>query len=365
MTNESPRVLISGPDLHEYNQSIGRGFEQAGCRVEVSDWPTLEMGPLIHLPRHISEFAGDHLPEWFTRQTATDKVEQNEDTVREYNEILLREVERTNPDIVLIIKGNIIFPETVRRLQAKDGVTVVNWCYDRVERFPNVVEGAKYYDQVYVYDPVDVDVLSDYGIESNHLMDAYDPYYYQNESIEQKEYDVSFIGKWRTGQREEILREITQEFDDRNIGIWGGSWAWYNPFAQYKYRVKHRTFGNSIRNWNVEPKRANEIYNTSKICLNIHCGQADQGLNMRTFETLAAGGFQLVDYLEILEDYFTVGEDIAVYRNVDELIETIEYYLENEDERREIAQNGHETVRESHTFENRAREILDDIWEGS
>ena len=142
------------------------------------------------------------------------------------------------------------------------------------------------------------------------------------------------------------------------VDIWGKAWTWYNPFLQYEYKLQRRELGKHIHNYSVAPDDVNEIYNSSKICLNIHHSQSKEGLNPRTFEILGAGGFELVDYKRTLEDFFELEKDIVCYRNEKELFEKVDYYLNDEKERRKIAERGYKKVKKNHTFKHRAEKIL-------
>jgi len=78
----------------------------------------------------------------------------------------------------------------------------------------------------------------------------------------------------------------------------------------------------------------------------------------RHFEINACGGFQLSYFVEGLERHYKIGEEIALYGSVDEMIEKADYYLKHEDERRHIAEQGHLRTIQNHTMEQRFREIF-------
>ena len=66
----------------------------------------------------------------------------------------------------------------------------------------------------------------------------------------------------------------------------------------------------------------------------------------------------LIRYFPGLEDVFTDGEHLAWFTTQDEAVEKVQYYLENEVEWSKIAQCGSEIVRQKHTWDARASEIL-------
>ena len=99
----------------------------------------------------------------------------------------------------------------------------------------------------------------------------------------------------------------------------------------------------------------------TKIVLNITRTDffgAETGINLRLFETLAAGGFLLTDYCEEIEDLFEIGREIEVFRSSGELVDKVRHYLDNDDQRLDIARRGHEKFLKNHTWENRVGQLF-------
>lgn len=98
-----------------------------------------------------------------------------------------------------------------------------------------------------------------------------------------------------------------------------------------------------------------KIYHMSKINLNITMKPIQSGIPLRVFDVLGAGGFLISNYQPEISDYFDIGEDLVVYESMDDLREKIIYYLEHEDERIRIANNGYMKVRENFTYDKLLR----------
>lgn len=81
-------------------------------------------------------------------------------------------------------------------------------------------------------------------------------------------------------------------------------------------------------------------------------------INYRTFETLGCKTLLVTNHTPGLEKLFDIGNNIVVYDNEDDLINKIKYYLENDEERKEMAQKGYEHVKNNHTFLNRAKQLI-------
>jgi spore maturation protein CgeB len=101
------------------------------------------------------------------------------------------------------------------------------------------------------------------------------------------------------------------------------------------------------------------IFNQSKINLNITAKSIRSGLPLRIFDVLGCGGFLITNYQAELSDYFTIGEDLVAYESFEDLLDKCAYYLEHEEERKKIAQNGYQTVKNLHTWDIRLKQILE------
>ena len=106
-----------------------------------------------------------------------------------------------------------------------------------------------------------------------------------------------------------------------------------------------------------------KIINGSKISINLfldHYDKLSSGINYRAFEIPACEGFQLCQYIPNLEDFFTLGKDIETFKSIEELLEKIDYYLKNDDERERIAKNGYKAI-QSFTYDFQIEKILSNI----
>ena len=53
---------------------------------------------------------------------------------------------------------------------------------------------------------------------------------------------------------------------------------------------------------------------------------------------------------------------METYASEEELLEKCQYYLTHEDERKQIAENGYQKVKEFHTLEQRLAEMMELLW---
>ena len=100
------------------------------------------------------------------------------------------------------------------------------------------------------------------------------------------------------------------------------------------------------------------IFHEAKINLNISSKAIRTGIPLRVWDVLGCGGFLISNYQTELPGFLTVGEDLVTYGSIEELTERTEYYLSHEKERKEIARNGYEKVKEYHTYTVRVALML-------
>lgn len=62
-----------------------------------------------------------------------------------------------------------------------------------------------------------------------------------------------------------------------------------------------------------------------------------------------------------LTDYYVEGKEIVIYKDIDDLIDKICYYLIHEEERGNIAKAGYERTIHEYTYEKRFNEIFKSV----
>ncbi len=103
------------------------------------------------------------------------------------------------------------------------------------------------------------------------------------------------------------------------------------------------------------------VFRESKINLNITLRSIINGIPLRAFDILGCGGFLLTNFQREFLDFFEPFEDFVYYENQEDLFAKIDYYLEHEDKRVQIARNGYEKIKQNHTYEHRRNKILEVI----
>lgn len=237
---------------------------------------------------------------------------------------ILREYE-ISPELILFIEGGKmgVFPIYFDQLSCPK----FWWGIDTHNDYQKHLRISRLFDHTFVAQKSYVDLLSSDGIASVSWL----PLAYPSRGIgtNKKVIDVSYVGSrnWSLyPERGELLEALNAEFSNILID-------------------------------SRPPKEMLEIYRNSKVVFN-HSLKND--INMRYFEAMGSGALLCTNEIlsNGLEDLFIVGEDLIVYRDKLDLVMLVRGMLAQPDRLEEIANNGMKKVRNFHTYDHRAAEIV-------
>ena len=158
---------------------------------------------------------------------------------------------------------------------------------------------------------------------------------------------------------------------DCDIGFVGGYWPykgqvldkWLVPLLHPVGAYDVKIFGNQPWGVNqycgvIADEDVKNLFASARICPNLsepHAQEFGIDINARIFKVLYAEGFCIADNVEA---YKMFGDGIVIAESPEDFKEKIDYYLENPDERAEIANKGFEYIADNHTSVHRIAEIL-------
>ena len=265
-------------------------------------------------------------------------------------------IEETRPDLFLVVGFlyRFVAPALARELKQEKKFSLILYdtdsCnfYSRRREFVFFVEQElPVYDRILSFSRVTTDFFRNVrGLDATYFPFGAKPI--SRKSVEDPRIDVLFVGS------ADLRRLLLLEKIKGVVSIYGDRWERHRPLmsTQLQERVNFRPV------WGTE---LHGLLQESKIVLNITRTDfygAETGLNLRIFEALAAGCFLLTDYCDELKDLFRLGEEIETYRSSGELVEKVDYYLRNDDQRKAIAIRGHERFCRDFTWQARVREFL-------
>lgn len=139
-------------------------------------------------------------------------------------------------------------------------------------------------------------------------------------------YSISFVGNPSLDNCLEILCDLVKIFK-KKLHIFSSE----KDFLQSIENIKATALLDEdelkiySKCWIEIPEEKNDlakIFNSSKINLNINS-------NYQIFEILSSGGFLLTNENENLEKYFKISKHLETYKDINDLIDKIDFYLKN------------------------------------
>ena len=249
--------------------------------------------------------------------------------VKGANEEIIDLVKREHPKYVLWLAWQYEFRESTFDVIRREGTIVISWFGDDFFRFDNYCKWwIPYLDYCITSDIEAVAKYRELGAKVIYTPGFSGIAVDRDWSNIKEEYDVSFVGS-RTPDREQYINELK----NRNISLHlaGRGWGKYVSYVPFEEMI--------------------DIFGSSKINLNFSWFEAANKMVVRgrVGEVCLAGGFLLTEYFPGIENYFEIDKEIVCFKNAEEMIDKIKYYLTHESERRAIARAGWERATRQYT----------------
>lgn len=160
--------------------------------------------------------------------------------------------------------------------------------------------------------------------------------YFPIENFEKK-YDVGFIGR-NYGLRSEIVNYLIN--NGVNVKAYGPGWE----------------------SGVFDVSKNNEFYNSCKVVLGTaNIGYSNKLMNpkLRDFEVPLSGTLYITNYTKELADLFEEDKEVVFYKNKEELVRKVKYYLKNNSEREQIARASLKKALSEHTYKKRLTNVFE------
>jgi spore maturation protein CgeB len=282
---------------------------------------------------------------------------------------ILPAAEAHQPDLVLVLNGMHNFPahypDDIDRLRLS-GIKTAVWFADDPYYSDLSIELAPHYEYVFTHELAALSYYQEAGASQVYYLPlaVHEGLFRPMPVSRQYMSDVCFIG---TGfpNRIALFNQLVPYLAHKKVVIVGALW---HHLKQY------RLLSNSIIKGWMPAEETAKYYNGASIVINCHRSPIDPvynrnsrempaySINPRTYEISACGTLQLTDIRQDLFSLYTPEEDLITYETADELIEKIENYLQDEEERRNIALQGLKRTMQEHTFATRIRRMMQIIF---
>lgn len=286
----------------------------------------------------------------------------NKKIKKEKNKQLIELVEKEKPDLLFhVAYTDQITPDTLKYIKNNTKTTTMNWFCDDTWRFDSFTkEWCWYFDYSITMGPDNVDkylsidyknvIISQWAINPDYCPKLNLPY----------RFDVSFVGQPH-GNRRQIMKKLKKA--GINVVYFGHGWK-RNLFNNFWNSIFDQFPDLKFNLGKITDEEMVNVFNQSKINLNLSNasvpGTPDQ-FKARNFEVPACGGFLLTGEIKHLEDYYEIGKELICFKNIEDMIDKIKYYLSHEDERIKIAEAGYKRTIRDHTYQKRFEDILRQI----
>lgn len=334
------KILIVGSSIKwSLSMSYYRAFKKLGLEVSIFDDEKTFQSFLNIDNRYIYRFCW----RWFSLLI---------------QKKFMKEIKREKPDTILVIKGQLIQPYSLKKIKNEfPNIVLCNlnpdnpfntWHYGNSNHL--IIKSIPLYDIYFIWGKFLIQKLKKaYAQQVEYLPFGYDPelHYPIEVTNEEKEYygsDISFIGSWDK-EREWWLSYLL----DYNLKIWGDHWEKASKKIQQRWtRIR------------VVEEDYSKVCNASKINLNFIRKQNGSAHNMRTFEIPACKGFMISNRTDEQMGIFEEKKEADYFNNLNELKNKIDYYLIREKQITEIKDASYKRLKQDkNSYEDRAKVIIE------
>ena len=173
--------------------------------------------------------------------------------------------------------------------------------------------------------------------------------YVESQDDVEQDIDISFVGGWWPSkglQLDKYMKPMMEEFGDR-LHIYGTGW----PYGSRGY---------------LPDNEVGHIFASSKINISLHelpfVQHHPTHVSERVFKVGMVGGFAISDNNPCILEYFDISREVIISHSPEDMIESCNYYLKYESERKEIANNFRERVKTDHTYIHRVNSLLERLF---
>lgn len=242
-------------------------------------------------------------------------------------------------DVLINFNGANIHPEWLKDIPTFN----VSICWDDPESSSHLSQPvAKYFDFAFTGNAACVPLYQSWGIKRcNFLPHAcYENEYDPSMTVErilggERDIDIIFLGERESSWRRSRLDQLQSAFPQAFMRGRG----WPDGFLPMEEKIP--------------------TYTRAKIGWNLHNSVGP--VNIRTFALPANGIMQICDNKCRLGQIFKLDKEVVGFDTIEECIELTQYYLDNDQERREISACGFERVVRDYTEENQWERLLTTI----
>lgn len=273
-----------------------------------------------------------------------------------FNRRSIKVFEIFKPNIVLIIKGNDIYPSVLKKIKSLDPNTkLVSWTGDHMLKKHNssyhFIKSIPLYDIHFTTKSNAVKGLTLKGAKKVIFLNKAFNKDVHFQSLNKKLFfEVLFIGSYEK-PRHEAMKYLAD--NGIKINIFGNGWD--NIKSQKNLIIHYKS---------LQGENYREAISTSKINLCFLRKANDDLQTDRTMEIPACKGFMIAERTDEHLNLFKEDSEAVFFDSDTELLKKVKYYLNNDDLRHKIAENGYlRAIKSDYSYDKMVRIILESCFE--
>lgn len=257
--------------------------------------------------------------------------------------VLFKQIKYFKPDILYVYDLSVLGIEDLIKIKKQVKLVVAQ----TASVLPINRKPLYKYDLIISSFPHYVKKFNKMGINSEYLKWCVEDSILKKTSKKRKTYDVAYIGGLTPAHRKgnKALEELTKKI---RVEIWGYGENTLLPTSTIRKYFHGQAWGKDMF----------EIFAKSKIVVNRHIDVAnDWANNMRMFEATGMGALLITDHKRNIGEFFQAGKEVITYKNPQDLVRKVKYYLSHPKERERIAKAGQKRTLKEHTYKVRMKEL--------
>lgn len=269
------------------------------------------------------------------------------------NSRLIKYTEEIKPELIFLYSSRLVYATTIKRLK-KNGITIFAYNNDDpfAAYFPKYFwrhfRGClKYIDVGFAYREKNIEEYRDCGCNKVEILRSYyikNRNYYMPEARD-KVPAVVFLGHYEDDERQEYIRKLLKA--KIKIGVPVRSWEEFEVNNPYLIKLEN------------SHERYNEILNGTQIAIVFLSKINNDTYTRRCFEIPVTKTLMITTYTDDIASMFKEDKEAVFFRNGEEFVEKIKYYLDHADERQKIAEAGYQRLmKDGHEVADRLNFIM-------
>ena len=259
------------------------------------------------------------------------------------HKVLAAQITEHRPDVLYVQDMNWLSDRFLREIKSVAGLIVGQIACP-------VTPGVNFrtFDLILSSFPHFVDRFRREGLDSQYLPLGFEPRVLSHLS-DGPRHSVVFVGNLSSSHQRRIdfLERLASAVQ---LDVWGPGAETLH--ADSPLRIRHH--GEA---WALEMY---QVFYRADIVINHHIDLAESfANNMRLYEATGVGSLLLTDWKQNLDELFVPDREVVAYQSVDDAIERIRYYLEHDQQRKEIAAAGQQRTLREHSYSQRMQELTE------